>query len=149
MSFNDQEQEILGIKQERKRKFKGDDEKKGNCDESSERIGATVACVVENRVRETVVAVARNWRTVEIYTCVSFKLVIYNQTIDRIHRLVDNPSYIETTDLLSLLAPDEVLVHGSSYQGNSKSLLSRKIDKWKSDFAEGDPEIRPVRQDVN
>lgn len=53
-------------------------------DEESEKKQAvmnmmSVACVVENRTRETVVAVCRNWRSLEVFT------------------LVDNPSYVETT----------------------------------------------------
>jgi|AntAceMinimDraft_5_1070358.scaffolds.fasta_scaffold17534_4 hypothetical protein len=53
-----------------KRSRKVDDGEDGNADgeASSSAVMLVVACVVENRARETVVAVARNWRCVEIFT---------------------------------------------------------------------------------
>jgi DNA mismatch repair ATPase MutS len=89
----------------------------------AEPLASTVACVVENRARETVVAIARTWRCLEIYT------------------LVDNASYMETTDLLGLLAPDEVLLPAS--QGASKPLMCRKVEKWRSECPRP-PTLTPV-----
>lgn len=86
----------------------------------------TICCVVENRARETVVAVARSWWKIEVFT------------------LVDNPTYGETTDLLAQLSPDEILLHGSSCVGPNKSLLFRKIEAWRTTSSECCPEIRPV-----
>jgi DNA mismatch repair protein MSH4 len=49
------------------------------------------------------------------------------------------------SDLLSTLAPDEILLHGNACQPGSKSLLCRKIETWR-DEVEGitRPEIKPV-----
>jgi DNA mismatch repair ATPase MutS len=57
---------------------------------------------------------------------------------------VDTLSYAETTELLSLLAPEEILLHGSACQGSSKSLLCRKIEKWRDHFPGNRPVIKPV-----
>lgn len=98
----------------------------GNTAEDSRYGGMmTIACVVENRSRETVVAIARNHRCLEIFS------------------LVDTPSYDETTELLSHLAPEEIILHGSACQGLKKSLLCRKIEAWRNNF-QGSVEIRPV-----
>lgn len=56
---------------------------------------------------------------------------------------MDTPAYSETVELLSHLAPEEILLHGSACQGSSKSLLCRKIEKWRETF-EGHPIIKPI-----
>ena len=66
----------------------------------------TIAVIVENRARETTVAyITQNIHMVEICS------------------LVDGPSYCETTDLLTTLGPDQMLIHSSA----TESLLTRKI----------------------
>ena len=87
----------------------------------------TVVVVVENRARETTLAVAKSYHLLQIYS------------------LVDGPSYCETTDLLTQLSPDEVLLHSSSCQGTSRSLMCRKIEEWQqAQQSEQQPEIVPV-----
>jgi hypothetical protein len=83
------------------------------------------------------------------HACSPFVVRIHNQLNSEhlpmlINRLADGPAYTETTDLLSELAPEEILLNGMSCQGNSRSLLCRKIEKWRDGFA-GHPDIRPVR----
>jgi DNA mismatch repair ATPase MutS len=86
----------------------------------------TIVVVVENRARETTLAVASTFHLLQIYS------------------LVDGPSYCETTDLLTLLSPDEVLLHSSSCQGASRSLMCRKIEEWRGQQTEHRPDIVPV-----
>jgi hypothetical protein len=53
-----------------KRSLNSDENDDGNAESDARRkaVMIIIACVVENRSRETVVAVARNWRSVEIFT---------------------------------------------------------------------------------
>lgn len=53
-----------------KRSLNADDNDDGSAETEAGRkaVMMIIACVVENRSRETVVAVARNWRSVEIFT---------------------------------------------------------------------------------
>lgn len=53
-----------------KRSLNADENDDGNAESDAGRkaVMMIIACVVENRSRETVVAVARNWRSVEIFT---------------------------------------------------------------------------------